>query len=364
MNEFSHKVSLVRDLAARYDLEAILLQGASNFAWITCGASGFINIATSRAEASSLLITANRQILITNNIEAPRLEKEEALAAQGWEFQVGPWYQSGETLARMTGGLRIGSDSPLPGALDLADQFPRLRANLTPEEGERFRSLGRLCAQAIESAVSAVRPGQDEYTIAGLLAGAAEGLGMQATVKLVATDERIFHFRHPLPTGKVLERYAMLVLCGRQHGLVGSVTRFVHFGRLPEEIRRKAEAVARVDAAMIAATRPGRSLGEVFECAMEAYAQQGYPDEWKLHHQGGPAGYEPREFVATPDTTDRVWLGQVYAWNPSITGTKSEDTILIGESGNEILTRIPGWPALTVEVDGTAFERPAILEIT
>jgi Xaa-Pro dipeptidase len=78
--------------------------------------------------------------------------------------------------------------------------------------------------------------------------------------------------------------------------------------------------------------------------ASRRIAVQGYADEWQRHHQGGPAGYEPREYVATPETLDPVGVGQVFAWNPSITGTKSEDTILVGEDGNEILTQIAGWP--------------------
>jgi antitoxin VapB len=51
----------------------------------------------------------------------------------------------------------------------------------------------------------------------------------------------------------------------------------------------------------------------------------------------------------------------VYAWNPSITGTKSEDTILVTETGNEILTSISGWPVISVDIDGDTIERPAIL---
>ncbi|MEE8121885.1 MAG: hypothetical protein V3T55_10170 [Anaerolineales bacterium] len=109
---------------------------------------------------------------------------------------------------------------------------------------------------------------------------------------------------------------------------------------------------------MIAATRPGKTLGEVFQVASTAYQDAGFPDEWHLHHQGGPAGYDPREFIATPDSTDVVAVGQVYAWNPSIPGTKSEDTILIGERANEVLTTIIGWPMLTVGVTGQLIERP------
>ncbi|MGZ3950890.1 MAG: M24 family metallopeptidase, partial [Flavisolibacter sp.] len=120
-------------------------------------------------------------------------------------------------------------------------------------------------------------------------------------------------------------------------------------------------SVARIDAAMISATRPGRSLGEIFQTTMKEYALSGYPDEWRLHHQGGPAGYEPREYIARPGASEKVLLGQVYAWNPSITGTKSEDTILVTETGNEILTSISGWPVISVDVYGDSLERPAIL---
>jgi Xaa-Pro aminopeptidase len=48
------------------------------------------------------------------------------------------------------------------------------------------------------------------------------------------------------------------------------------------------------------ATRPGRTLGEAFEDCTRFYAEAGFPDEWKLHHQGGSSGYGSREVIATP----------------------------------------------------------------
>lgn len=361
MSEFSQKQDRIQALLAKHKLDALLLQRVGSFAWATCGAASYVNTATSNG-AATLLITPSGRYLITNNIEATRLEREEKLTAQGWEFHIVPWYEMRDTVAELSRGLRLGADGPYPGATDLSSALARLRANLTPEEGERFRALSRLCAEAMGNAARAVRPGQTEYQIAGLLAHEAESRGVQAIVNLIATDERIFAFRHPLPTEKKLERYAMLVLCGRRWGLVCSLTRFAHFGRLPDDLRRKAEAVARVDATFITATRPGQTLGQIFRQAMAAYAESGFPDEWHLHHQGGAAGYEPREYIATPSSTDVVSVGQVYAWNPSITGTKSEDTILVGDKGNEVLTSIDGWPTLTVAVGGQEHTRPAILE--
>jgi antitoxin VapB len=215
----------------------------------------------------------------------------------------------------------------------------------------------------MDTAIRLTQPGETEHQIAARLDFESRNRGIQPIVNLIATDERIFAYRHPLPTFKKLNRYAMLVLCGRRWGLVCSITRLVHFGSIPEELRRKADAVAKVDAALIAATRPGNNLSQVFQRGVEAYADNGFLDEWKLHHQGGPAGYEPREYIATPATKDAVIIGQAFAWNPSITGAKSEDTIQIGEFDNEILTAIPGWPIVEVEVDGKIYPRPAILEL-
>jgi len=361
-DEFSQKQDRIQALLAEHKLDALLLRRVSSFAWATCGAASYVNTATTNGEAA-LLITPSGRYLLTNNIEATRLRQEEKLAAQGWEFRLVPWHEAQDTVAELSRGLRLGADGPYPGATDLSGELARLRANLTPEEGKRFRTLGRLCAEAMDHAARAVRPGQTEYQIAGLLAREAEGQGVQAIVNLIATDGRLFAFRHPLPTDKKLERYAMLVLCGRRWGLVCSVTRFIHFGRLPDDLGRKAEAVARVDATFIAATRPGQTLGEIFQQATADYAETGFPDEWHLHHQGGPAGYEPREYIATPDSADVVSVGQVYAWNPSITGTKSEDTILVGETGNKGLTAIKDWPKLSVTAGGQTLTRPAILEI-
>jgi Xaa-Pro aminopeptidase len=362
MSEFDLKMSRIQALLDERQLDALLLQRVSSFAWATCGAASYVNTATTTG-ASSLLVTRSGRYVIVNNIEAPRLEQEERLAAQGWEFCVAPWHEDHPALAELTRGLRLGADGPSPGAADLTMDVARLRARLTPEEGERFRALGRLCAEAMNNAIRVVRPGQTEYQIAGFLARQAESVGVQAIVNLVATDARVYSFRHPLPTGKKLEHYAMLVLCGRKGGLVCSITRLVHFGRLPDELRRKMEVTARVDATFVASTRPGQTLGQVFQRAMAVYAGTGFPDEWRLHHQGGPAGYEPREYLGSPASTDIVSVGQAYAWNPSITGTKSEDTILVGEETNEALTAIPGWPMLSVTVNYQECMRPAILEV-
>lgn len=362
MTELEGKLNRIRGLLSKYKLDGLYLNKVSSFAWATCGASSYVNTAASEG-AASLLITIDKQFLITNNIESTRIEKEEKLALQGWDLVVAPWFEGGEDIWKLAGSKALGSDGDLPGFKNLSDDAAQLRMNLTPEEGMRFRELGKLCSEAMDAAIRKVKPGMSEYQIAANLGFEAQSRGVQAIVNLIAVDERIFMYRHPLPTDKILNKYAMLVLCGRKYGLVCSITRLVHFGRLSEELLEKSKAVAKVDAALIAATRPEKNLGQVFFEMKQAYAKVGFPEEWRLHHQGGPAGYEPREKVATADDDTRVVIGQAYAWNPSITGTKSEDTILIGDSTNEVITVIPGWPTFSIEYQGSTLTRPAILEI-
>jgi Xaa-Pro aminopeptidase len=135
-------------------------------------------------------------------------------------------------------------------------------------------------------------------------------------------------FRHAVPTDKPLEKYAMLVLNGRRWGLVCSITRFVHFGKVSVKLRRTSQAAAQIAATCIEATRPGRPLAEILRLAIRTYAELGFADAWKQHHQGGAVGYEPREFFITLDSVESVVEGQAYVWNPSIGNSRAVNTIL------------------------------------
>jgi Xaa-Pro aminopeptidase len=361
-SELETKLAAVADLLKSHHLEALLIRRVPNFAWATCGASGYVNSA-SEESCASLVISPSGRHLITSNNEAPRLEQEERLVDQGWEFHVEEWDEPREMVDGLVKGWRLGADSPFPGAVDLSDAFPRLRVDLHPQEQARLRALAGKCAGAMDRAIRLVRPGMTEHDIAAALGAETLRQGIAPIVNLVAVDNRVSAFRHPLPTSKILEKYAMLVLCGRQNGLVCSVTRLIHFGRLPDGLRRRAEAVASVDAAFISSTRLGRRMNQAFRAGLAAYARVGFPEEWRLHHQGGPVGYEPREFVVSESTDDIVRAGQAYAWNPTITGAKSEDTILVQSDGVETLTAMDDWPMLEADFDGQTLLRPAVLEI-
>jgi antitoxin VapB len=359
-SEVQTKLARVRALMDAQGVDTLWLRTVSSVAWITGGVDTAVNHADTMGVAS-VVITPDAATVVTNSIEGPRLAGEDGAEARGFALRVTPW----ERPQPADLGGRLGVDAPLDGARVLSRELKALRSRLLPVEVERFRALGSACAAAMNAAIQRVRPGMSEWQLAAALAREAYARDATPIVVLIASDERIHRYRHPLPTSKIMDCYAMLVLCARQAGLVCSITRLVHFGALPPEISARMNACAEVDAAIIAASQPGAALSALFKTLQDAYARAGFADEWKLHHQGGTAGYEAREFIATPGETEALEPGMICAWNPSITGVKSEDTILVPKAGEppEILTAIADWPARAIAASDQIIERPLILEV-
>jgi Xaa-Pro aminopeptidase len=357
--ECAGKLSRLRALLTERGLDALLLQRVGSFAWATGGSRSYVNIASTNG-AAALLVTHTACHLVTDNLEAARLVEEEHLEDLGWAFHVREWHEP-DLLGRLTSGLRLGADGPYPGALDLSPALARLRAHLTPEEGQRMAALAALAGQAVTAAAHAAQLGQPEQALSARLAYEAELRGLQAITNIVASDERLERYRHALPTDRPLGRHVMLVLNARRWGLVCTVTRFVHFGPLPAELLAQHQATAAIAGICIAATRPGCPLGEVLALAKAEYAALGQPDAWRLHHQGGSAGYEPREFLVTPGMTEAAVAGQAFVWNPSVGPARSVDMFLVRSAGNRVLTQDDAWPCWEVIAGGASCRRPAVL---
>lgn len=363
--ELEAKHERITEFLSEQNLDALVLGRLANFAWATGGRDGFIMIATEHA-AGHLIYTPDEKALVADRIEMPRFQAEEGLVPPEWTPVAPYWHVDRAQVVHwntVAQGKRTGSDTDIPGAQKLTGDIARLRFRLMPQEIERYRALGRSAAQVLEMAAHEIAPGMTEHAIASAIAGKAIAQGIQAALTLVATDERIFRYRHPIPTAKQLDTYAMLVLCARQHGLICSVTRFVHFGEIPKEIQEKSAACARVDAAFILGSVPGRPASDVFADAANEYTKAGYEGEWRFHHQGGACGYESRDYKASPASQEVIQLNQAFAWNPSIAGVKSEDTTLVTAEGIEVLSAASkDWPMIAVEWQGKTIERPAILQ--
>jgi Xaa-Pro aminopeptidase len=344
-------------------LDLVLLTTRANFSWLTAGSLNHVAQATSEG-VTTLAVTARGAWVLASAIEAPRMMAEE-LDADEFRLVTFPWHDDAARRSAVmdltSGRKKVAADTDLCGLPRLEADFAALRFSMTDGEIARYKRLGRDVAEILETVCTEIQPGETEWQVDGLLAELSLARGIRPFVRLVAADRRIERFRHPISTPTPIRRRAMVVTCGERHGLVVAASRLVNFGPLSKALRRKHQAVCNVDAAMILATQPGRQVAEVLQAGIAAYEAEGFAEQWQLHHQGGPTGYLGREYLATPGETRRVQPNQPFAWNPSITGTKSEDTILATDAGPVLLSRPVDWPTIEGACEAGTVPRADIL---
>ncbi len=324
------------ETADRLDVGAVLLGLPANFAWYTGGADNRVDH-SQPVGVAAVLVTPEAEYVVTDNIEAPRMREEET---PGFEVAEHAWYEDPASLYReLADGTPLGADFPLEGVRDVSGEVAPLRHVLDSDAIELYRQAGAETSAAMGEAAGSVSRGMTEHEAAANLVAACRWRGLITPVVLVAADERIPRYRHPIPRGATVERRMMLVVCAERGGLYVSLTRIVHLEEPDEDFRRRQGACEEILRRMREeATRPGRALADVFEDCKGFYADAGFPDEWRLHHQGGMAGYAAREIIASPETRQEVQAGQAFAWNPSITGAKAEETFVLTENGSEVIS--------------------------
>jgi antitoxin VapB len=366
--EIALKMERIKEFLNNQKLDGILLTQVRNFYWITAGTVNNQIVLNKDVGAASALIMKNgSKYLICNDSEAPRMMNE-GMKELGYELRRYDWYKANpkvdvraDILREISQKGKIGSDIPYPGTVLVADQFEPLRYSLTDTEIKRYRWLGVQTTEAVESVCRRLKPGMNEFEIEAMTAAEIRSRGILPTVLLIGVDDRIYNYRHALPGGAVLEKYAMVNVVTEKWGMPMAVTRFVHFGPLPEELKAKLEKTAWVNAQYQKATVPGKSCAEIFEECKEWYAEAGYEGEWKKHHQGGAIGYDDREYVIYPGIEQTVQNQQAFAWNPTITGAKIEDTIIAYQDQFEVVTRTENWPLIEVNLDNKIYPQPDIL---
>lgn len=358
-------------MLAAEGLGGVLLGAQHNFAWLTAGGTSGVDTSREPGAATLFVRADGKRYVLASRIEMARILEEE-LAGADFEPVDFAWEDEKarpEFLADLAGSLAggsaaLGSDLPLGGGVRIVEgSVARCRYGLTPPELERFRLLGRDAGEAVGELVRNLETGLTEAEVARRTADALAARGIRSIVTLVAADERLSKFRHPVPTERPWERVLMVVTCARRHGLVASLTRIVSAGALTDELRRRTDAAARVNASLLAATRPGAKGSELFRVAAEAYAAEGFPGEEHLHHQGGAAGYKTRDWVAHPASAEVVEERQAFAWNPSVTGAKVEETCIVSGEGVELITTTPVWPQISVRVGGREYLSPDVLPL-
>lgn len=367
--EAVRKLERVAALARDQDVKGIVLAAQHNFAWLTAGRSNRID-ATRETGSGSLLVTADgRAFALASTIESPRM-RDETVAGLPFDVLEFPWTdeRADATLpfriaARVAGG-DLATDIVTPAARNVEAHLSRLRATLVDEEIPRYRQFGGDVGRSIGELLRDIEPGVTELEVAHRVAGRMLEIGASPNVLLVAADGRIARYRHPVPTATPWHRRLLVACCPERDGQVVALSRVIAAGRVDDDLRRRTQATGNVFGALLEATVAGATGAQMFAAAAKAYAANGYPNEELLHHQGGVIAARSREWVAHPASDAVARPPQAFAWNPTVTGTKVEETVLLHEDNRlELITASPGWPSFEVTVRGQAIPVPEVLEV-
>jgi Xaa-Pro dipeptidase len=345
--------SAARLLREKFDGRPLLLATPAAVNWRTGGMSDPVDL-TAASDPGWIVDCDHGTALITNEIEAPRFEYDFRVRELGWDLVSVPWFEPLAPLEAACTYANVGPEVLLSdtGAYgdDVRHQLVAARLVLSEPEREELRELGSLVGQALGAGIDAWTPGvSTDFDIAAAISAVLEARGAKAVCLIVGGDDRLRSFRHPLAIGAVVSEAIMAVVVAKRAGLHAAATR-ICVRRQDDELSTLMKSLDVVTDAVLEASIPGGTWGETVLALASGYEAAGYPGAWRQHFQGGPIGFEQREFELAPTHDDSpFWslargANTAVAWNPSLPGgAKSEDTYLVAE-GLELLTVTPTWP--------------------
>ena len=351
MNDFQSRLDKVRELIAEHNLEALVIRKNPNLAWFI---GGRVHVPlTLDLACFDIVVYKDKVIAVTNKIEAPRLIAEEFPA--GIEVEAIDWWQGRDAL--LPTGDKIGADQPGNSRIDLGSEIEKLRQSLSESEVSKFQEVCKDSAVALGDAIKLTQVNDREIDVTARIANALWQSNLELVFIGVAGESRVRNFRHPLPTDAKIGNRVVASICARRKGMIASVTRIATF----EENFDSYKNILLVEAALFDATKVGARFSDPIHAAIKAYPEFGFEElEWQKHHQGGPTGFAARDWPANQNSQQLIRSNQPIAWNPTGNGWKAEDTILAKESGVEILSVDPNWPALVI----AGRNRPAVLRLS
>lgn len=370
MDELAEKTERLLRLLKDENLGGVLLNSQHNFAWLTGGKNNGVDLSQQNGVSSLLIRNDGKRFLLANKIEMPRMLAEEISEDDfepiefDWEADKINGSFVPETAQKLLDEKPLATDifyNPNDPAVE--GKIAKCRYQLTENEIDRFRNLGNDAGKVLGEIFRKIELGQTEKEIANIVKFELGKFGINSVVTLVAADERIKSFRHPIPTENVWKKTLMIVVCAKRDGLIASLSRIFSVGQISDDLRKRTDAVAKVHANIMQASSVGATGKEIFDEIKNAYTDVGFQGEETKHHQGGAAGYKTRDWVAHSESVEQVHLSQAFAFNPSIAGTKSEETFLVNENGIEVITASPNFPTIETVIDGSKYLTPDILVI-
>lgn len=239
---------------------------------------------------------------------------------------------------------RLGRSAKLVAVRGLVERLRRVKS---AEEAEAIRASARVCGQAFAEAAATLKPEMSERDAAAEIEYRMKRLGADgpAFETIVAAGPRAA-LPHARPGEAKLGAGPVLVDMGASvAGWMSDMTRMVHLGRPSRSFLRLYSAVREAQQAALAEVRAGVPARKVDAAARRVLKARGLA-AFFTHSTGHGVGLEIHEAPRLGAKSDDVLeAGMVVTVEPGVylagtAGVRIEDTVLVTESGAEILTAV------------------------
>jgi Xaa-Pro aminopeptidase len=315
--------------------------------------------------SACLVVLKNAAIFFTDSRypEQARAEVSSAkvvIAKQAPLLAAGEWLAASRSKSRAAIGVeaehltlaeRARLGKPLPSRIHLrpaSNAVEALRRVKNFEEKAKMRTAAQLGSDLFMVVLRALRPGVPETEVAAKLEYEARRLGAEGMSfdTIIASGKR-----SALPHGRAsaspIARRGFVV-CDFGVILAGycsDMTRTVHVGRPSARARLAYEAVLEAQLAAVGAVRAGVSTGAVDQAARKVLKKHKLA-RYFTHSTGHGVGLEIHEAPRVgANGSDVLQAGMVITIEPGIYlpgkwGIRIEDTVVVTETGCEILTAV------------------------
>ena len=263
---------------------------------------------------------------------------------------------------------------------DIGRDIVRQRAIKSAWEVTRIRAAAALAVAVCELIPGILREGLTEAAFAGLVEAEARRLGHEGIIRMRAFNQEMFYGQILSGVSGTAPSYLDTPLAGTglspaiaqgvsfkpirrgdhvvfdfvpvREGYIADFTRIFALGELPGELRRAYEAALRIEAAVVAAARPGVTCRALYESALAGAASEGLAAFFMGHGAGQVrfighgVGLELDELPVLASSDLELAEGMVFALEPKFVlpglgAIGIENTWLVSPSGLALITESP-----------------------